>query len=351
MIYPLRAPTVLVLILLAVAGAVALRSRKSENPAGFSPADPAHRLETDSPRHSEEIRPPPPNGAGEREAPPQPSTEHEARKTVFVLTGVSQAACRGKVTTYYKNSQVALMDVVGSEVVVSSVDVRRVEFIVAGYCIAEYAGPLDRERIEVPLIRAGTVVVEVKDSTGRLLPDRLVYCFPLKERESTSTILYRTTPWGYTDAMGRATIENVLPGQYRVDTGAMAEWLEGTTRDVQVYASGVTSCLLDVPVLEQDEFGGFAMKVADPDFIKTTRAGVVKFYAFVAADGKTYTIYRIGQSMRCVVPGSLGARVTGRIRQTSGAPQPEMESGDIEITIGAVRNVDVTWSKVAGSGR
>jgi hypothetical protein len=232
-------------------------------------------------------------------------------------------------------------------------DVRKVVFDIAGYCGAEFLGPfVERdEPIDVALRVAGTVLVDVIDSKGGLLSDRLVFCHPLKDDPADGLIAYQTTRWAVTDDRGRATIQGVIPGGYNLVTGAIAEWREATTSGVQVVESVVTVATLNVPVMEANSFGGFTMEWEQAKFLEATPSGVVRNYAFWTAEGDRYKMFVIGKTVRCIVPGEQGAVVSGRIqwRSSSGSLQLlSRESDVVRVTVGAVQPIRLGWSEATG---
>ena len=287
--------------------------------------------------------------AAPSESPPSDTSDAPAFR--FELYGVAPGEFRGSVIVYSREDEgTSTLAITRSEVVIpTTVALRKIEFVVPGYCIAEYAGPfLENEApVRVDLYRAGEIIVEVVDVQGRLLPHRLVYCFPLKDSPPEGLVSYRTTPWATSDERGQARVSNVIPGEYRVSTDAIAEWQEAEVVPVQVSAATHASCVLKVPVLAQDEFGGFVLDAANTDFISTTPAGVVRHYQFWTDDGRPFNLYRIGNTLRCVVPGSVGEVVRGRIewRNSQRVVQlPSKQSSEFTLTVEAVLPLACTWA-------
>lgn len=267
----------------------------------------------------------------------------------FEIHGVASSDFRGSVILHPRDGNASSIAIADRNVVIPTTELRKVEFVVPGYCIAEYGGPFVEidPPVRVELTRAGEIIVEVIDEDGRLLANRLVYCFPLKDSPTDGLVSYRTTQWATSDDSGVARIANVVPGDYRVSTAAIAEWQEAEVLSVQVAAATPANCTLKVPVLAQEKFGGFVLDVNQAEFLSSTPAGVVRQYQFWTIDGRPYKIHRLGKSLRCVVPGQPGEILRGRIewRDSQRVVQlPSKRSDEITVTVGAVIPVTVAWT-------
>lgn len=272
-------------------------------------------------------------------------------RLAFRITGVRFGECTGQLTAYLHNGGVATEPIDGASVSVPLTgNTRKLEFMVENYCVAEFHGPFEEraDAIDVPLRPAGSVLVDVIDSSGGVLHNRLVYCHQMNSARMDGVVVYRTSQWAYTDANGRATIRNVLPGEYNVVSNTIAEWAEAMAFGVQVQEGAVAYCTLSPKVADPDKFGGFTIDVVTSDFLDvTTAGGMVKKYNFWTHDGASHNLYKIGDKIRCVVRGTAGEVVRGRIqRRTSGLVEvPSKESGEICVTIGVVHHLAVHWSE------
>jgi len=270
----------------------------------------------------------------------------------FEIVGVDPGHCKGVATLFRKPAGTDSVRIEGPQVSLPlDVDLRRVEFSIDGYCIGAFRGPFEpRESpITVHLERAGEILVRVVDTTGTLLSDRLVYCFPIEETEGVGSVFYLTTRWAYTDALGYARVKHALPGEYRISTSAVAEWSGADVSGVWVDVNLPTNCTLTVPVFDPDAFGGFTLAAEHATPLTSTPSGRIRRYRFWTEDGRSYQLFRIGDQVRCAVPGALGHVVHGRIlwRTSTGALQPESEeSSPLTVTVGAIVELEPSWSTV-----
>lgn len=294
-----------------------------------------------------------PSGGIDREAqgPPASGSSRESPELRFELNGVANGEYRGSVFLQPQKGEATSVAIVGPSVVVPVTDeLRRVDFAVDGYCVAAYLGPFAAKSapIRVPLYPAGEILVDVLDTNGSVLADRLVYCYPLKSLPFEGPISYRTTPWAHTDARGKAHLTNVIAGAYRVHIAPFAEWDEAEVLPVQVSPRLRNACTLNVPVLPQDRFGAFVMAASDATFVAINSAGIARNYCFWADGGRDFKLYCTGETLRCIILGTLGEVVRGRIqwRTSSGVKRPSKESDVITVTVGAVLSVTARWSDV-----
>lgn len=277
-----------------------------------------------------------------------PETPDEAH---FVLSGATPDECHG-VLSLLGAEGMRSSPFTGSRLVVPSpADRSRIDIAIDGFAIVNVLAPIRATDvpIEVPMRRAGTLVVDVHDTNGNALADRLLFFFVLDDaRTSDDRVRYITSPWAHTDATGRAESRNVLPGRYRVDTDVIAEWRDATRKPVEVREGEVTVCSLTVPVLAPDEFGGFTIAATNVPFLARTEPGRIHRYAFRTDDGAEHLLYRVGDTIRCIVPGKLGDVVMGRIewRERDDLHRPSQQSAPIRVTIGAVPAISTTWTEV-----
>lgn len=270
-------------------------------------------------------------------------------RLTFVLTGVAPGECHGQAFLRLRDAPVQLVPITGPELAVPLDDrLRRVEIVVEGYSIAEYTGPFigGLDPIDVALRRAGTLLVHVTDVHGRALANRLVYCYPLVSEPGEGMATYRTTTWGFSNDRGLARVENVIPGEYRVDTAPLAQWLGATTENVVVTEAAAASCNLIVPTLDPDTYGGFDIARRDAGFLVSTAGGVVKEYRFWSENDQGFKLYCVDEVVRCVVHGRMGDVVRGCIQVRGGDGSVELslnQSDVITVTIGAVVLIRPTW--------
>jgi hypothetical protein len=269
----------------------------------------------------------------------------------FVIRGVSGVQ-RGTVTTLFRTSKSCVSGFPLPTVSVPVVgDIRRIEFLVDGYGVALFDGPFSPANDDitvVDMLRSGDITVDVRDSTGTGLPDRVVHCDLTSAGPPEGRIRYRTGPWATTDSLGRAHIENVLPGEYSVFVQEFAEWRSAKTF-AKADAGLASHCDLRVPTWDRQRYGGVVLPIDTSPFLTFTSGGSVRYYRLWADGGRSYDIFRTGQVLRCVVPGEPGRTVAGRVqrRNAQGGLEPGSHQSDVVIlTIGAVVSWSPTWSLV-----
>jgi hypothetical protein len=268
----------------------------------------------------------------------------------FELSGIPTTACRGVAIVHMKEGEPARVPIDSPQVAIPDVRGRRkIEFAVDGYCLAEYFGPglFDEpiSPIPVTLVQAGSLAVQVIDENGTLLPNRLVYCHLIAAPPTDGPIRHRTTVWAHSDKHGIAQVEHVIPGDYVVTTGEIAEWLEADLEPVRVSPNLCSPCTLRVPVRPQDEFGGFTLAPELAEHFSQSSSGRVRDYVLLTEDHRSFNIYRVGDDFRCAVPGMKGETIRGRIQERvppeGSAPR---QSSEITIVVGTVLPATVTWS-------
>jgi len=286
---------------------------------------------------------------------PQVPPHGQAQKTKevrFTLMGVAPERCHGVASLFRKDGIVETVPITGVDLALPvATDLRRVELAVSGYCVVEYRGPFESAStaLAVSMLPAGEILVDVRDSSGYVLPGRTVYCFPQNERRRSpgELVKYRLTPWAVTDARGQAFITNVLPGEYKINTVGVAEWKDTTVTGVHVLEGTRASCVLTVPVLDPSTFGGFTLAADQVPFPSDVSKLRVEHYQFWTESGKPWPMYRIADSIRCIVLGGSGEVVRGRVQRRNSTGEvvaSSRESEPIAVTVGAVRLVAPNWS-------
>lgn len=273
-----------------------------------------------------------------------------AEDLTFVLTGAPPHELCGIATVRRKDGtlqEASFTD--GCFVAVARGTVDGVALRVPGFAIAwPKLGP-NQQRIAVPMQRAGSIQIQLTDSSGEPLGDRCVWgiCQHSEVSGGSSWGNHQGNACAVTDATGVATLQGLLPGRYNLGTASLGEWDAARAEGITVLAGCVTMQSLQVPVLPPEQFGGFEFTVAEAGPFARGSLGDVTDFVFAVAPDAIHTLHRCGTRVRCIARGRLGQQMTGRlVALADGQPRPDVRrSAPVTITIGAVVSWQPTWER------
>lgn len=278
---------------------------------------------------------------------PEPAS---AEDLTLVLTGASPHELCGIATVRRKDGTLQEAPFAeGCFVAVDSSTVDGVALRVPGFAIAWPRLGANQQRIAVPMQRAGSIQIQLTDSSGEPLGDRCVLgiCQYSEVSGDSSWGNYQGNARAVTDANGVATLQGLLPGRYNLGTASLGEWDAARAEGIMVTAGCVTLRALRVPVLPPEQFGGFEFTAAEAEPFARGSLGDVTDFVFAVAPDANYMLHRFGKRVRCIVRGSQGQQVTGRlVALADGQLRPDLwRSTSVTITIGAVFHWQPTWER------